>query len=111
MNATQQVLELAAGFVDHERTMTVGAFLGLVAHELAQPLTALRIDAGACLRWLNQSPPNLSAVRAALERITIESREAGDVIDRLRDCADAAEPQHVVLDIDTLEPVVVIAAR
>ena len=51
--------------------------------EVKQPLAAVTMSADASLRWLAESPPNLEELRACLDRIVRDVRQAGDVIARI----------------------------
>ena len=48
------------------RVTTMGQLTASIAHEIKQPITASRTYAGAALRFLNESPPDVAEVGAAL---------------------------------------------
>ncbi len=66
------------------RVATLGELTGTLAHELSQPLTAVRSNAQAAWHLLAREPLDQEELRAALEDIIRNNRRAGAVIDRLR---------------------------
>lgn len=55
-----------------------------LAHELNQPLAATLCNAQAAARLLEESPPDVSEVRSALDDIMASARRAGDVMRQTR---------------------------
>jgi PAS domain S-box-containing protein len=82
------------------RVTTLGEMTASISHEVNQPLAALVNAAGACLRWLDGSPPNLDEARKAVAWITKEGNRAAEVIRRIRALAKNAEPQKELLDLN-----------
>jgi PAS domain S-box-containing protein len=66
------------------RLTTVGAIAASIAHEVNQPLTSIVTNAGAGLRWLNSSKPNLEEARAALRRVVHDGHRAAQIITGIR---------------------------
>jgi signal transduction histidine kinase len=66
------------------RVINLGELTASIAHEINQPLSAVIMNAGTALRWLNAEPPNLSEVRQVLAAIIRDGRRASDVIGRIR---------------------------
>ncbi len=66
------------------RLMAMNAMSASIAHELRQPLAAMMANSDAALLWLAKSPPDLTKVRAAVERITNDSHRANEVVGSLR---------------------------
>lgn len=82
------------------RVTTLGEMTASISHEVNQPLAAVVNAAGACLRWLDGSPPNLDEARKAVAWITREGNRAAEVIRRIRALAKNAEPQKEPLDLN-----------
>lgn len=82
------------------RVTTLGEMTASISHEVNQPLAAVVNAAGACLRWLDGSPPNLDEARKAVAWITKEGNRAAEVIRRIRALAKNAEPQKELLDLN-----------
>jgi len=55
-----------------------------LAHEVSQPLTAMIVNAQACLRLLTEEQPNLERARKAAERIVRDGWHARNVIQSIR---------------------------
>jgi signal transduction histidine kinase/MFS family permease len=66
------------------RATAVGAVSASIAHELKQPLSALAIDAQACMRWLMANPPNIDEAKAAARHTVEQVMRAAGIVDRTR---------------------------
>jgi signal transduction histidine kinase len=66
------------------RSAMAGALSTSIAHELGQPLGAIRNNAEAALLYLKQSPPNLAKVGGVLTRIVQDNDRAANIITHLR---------------------------
>ena len=66
------------------RLMTGDAVSASIAHEIKQPLSAMTMNAGACMRWLDRAAPDLHEAKAALQRIMTNGHRAGAVIENIR---------------------------
>jgi PAS domain S-box-containing protein len=94
------------------RVTTLGEMTASISHEVNQPLAAVVNAAGACLRWLDGSTPNLDEARQAAQWIIKEGNRAAEVIRRVRALAKNAEPQKEPLDVnDIIEEVMALVRR
>jgi PAS domain S-box-containing protein len=84
------------------RVTTLGEMTASISHEVNQPLAAVVNAAGACLRWLDRSTPNLDEARRAVEWIIKEGNRAAEIIRRLRLLAKNADPQKEPLDVNSV---------
>jgi C4-dicarboxylate-specific signal transduction histidine kinase len=84
------------------RVTTLGEMTASISHEVNQPLAAVVNAAGACLRWLDGTTPNLDEARRAAEWVIKEGNRAAEVIRRVRALAKNAEPQKEPLDVNSL---------
>ena len=66
------------------RIALLGGITGALAHELSQPLAAVRANAQAARHMLERNPPDLAELRHALDDIIKDNQRAGAVIDHLR---------------------------
>lgn len=82
--AERQAQELQGELARIGRVTTLAALAGSLAHELSQPLAALRTTAQAALRLVQRPVPDLPELGSALTDIVDDSRRATDVIDRVR---------------------------
>jgi signal transduction histidine kinase len=62
----------------------MGSLAASIAHEINQPLAVIVSNAGAGLRWLRQSPPNVTEAMASLTVIRDDGLRAGGIIKALR---------------------------
>ena len=63
---------------------TVAELSASIAHELNQPLMALRGNAQAAKRWLAATPPNLTETNTSIERVLRAIRSADGTMQRIR---------------------------
>lgn len=84
------------------RVAMMGQLSGSLAHELAQPLTAILSNAQAAQRFLAKDRVDLHEVRAALQDIVDDDKRAGEVIQRLRTLLRRGEIQVQSLDLQQL---------
>jgi len=82
------------------RVMSLGVLTASIAHEINQPIGAVRNNAHAALRFLAAEPPNLTEVREALECIVRETYRAGDIIGGIRDQVIKAPPRMDIVDLN-----------
>ena len=66
------------------RIGTLGELAASLAHELNQPLSAIRANAEAARRFLDGPRPRVDEVREILADIDADDRRAGEVIHRIR---------------------------
>src|SRR5262249_13211662 len=66
------------------RTATAGALSASVAHELNQPLGAIRSSAEAAALYLASDPPNVDRIGQLLANIVRDDQRAADIIRHLR---------------------------
>ncbi|HVB67554.1 MAG TPA: ATP-binding protein [Acetobacteraceae bacterium] len=82
------------------RLATIGQLTALIAHEVAQPLTALVSNAEACLNWLTRENPDLDEARRAAERIVGNGDRARRIVATIRGMAGKAPEQAVRFDLN-----------
>jgi signal transduction histidine kinase len=84
------------------RIATMGELTSSLAHELNQPLAAIRNYANAAQRFLLQNDPDLSKAREALDGIVRDDRRAAEVISRVRGLLKNEEPRYRPLHMNNL---------
>ena len=82
------------------RVATMGQLAGSIAHEVNQPIGAVRNNAHAALRFLTANSPNMPEVREALECVVGETYRAGNIIGRIRDQIKKAPPRIESMDLN-----------
>jgi two-component system sensor kinase FixL len=84
------------------RISTMGELAASLAHELNQPLTAIRSNAQAAQRFLAANPADLGEVRDILRDIVDDNSRASEVIRRLRELAKKGNLEVAALDLPAL---------
>jgi signal transduction histidine kinase len=84
------------------RLTTMGEMAASIAHEINQPLAGVVNNANAGLRWLNNRPPNIDEVRAALRRIVNDGERGSGIIESIRAMLKKDDRKRVKLDLNEL---------
>ena len=84
------------------RVATVGELSGTLAHELRQPLAAILSNAQAGIRLLDRGVMDRRELRAILEDITQQDKQAASVIARLRAFLKEGESRFETLAVETV---------
>ncbi|MHC4167127.1 MAG: sensor histidine kinase [Planctomycetota bacterium] len=84
------------------RLSTVGAMASGLAHELNQPLCAILTHAHVCLRTSEHGIKDLAKLRENLETITLQSKLAGEIVNRIKDFVQKREPHRTTIDINDI---------
>ena len=91
------------------RLATMGQLAASIAHEVNQPIGAVRNNAHAALRFLAGEPPDLDEVREALECVVSETYRAGDILGGIRDQIKKAPPRKEPVDLtEAIEEVIAL---
>lgn len=85
-----------------ERVNSLGELASGIAHELAQPLTALMSQSRAAERLLEQSGIDNALIKKAMAANVREARRAGDMLKRMRDYISNRAPKPVVVAINSI---------
>jgi PAS domain S-box-containing protein len=84
------------------RVSVMGELSASLAHELNQPLTAIRSNAQAGIHFLADNPPQLEEVKLILQDIIRDNGRASEVIRRMRAMVKKEELDFTSIDIATL---------
>jgi len=84
------------------RVSVLGEMTASIAHEVSQPLSAIRTDTEAGLIWLNRAEPNIGEVRASIVHIAESAARAADVIARVRGMAARRSPELTQVSINSV---------
>ena len=84
------------------RLTTMGQMAASIAHEINQPLAGVVNNANAGLRWLNNRPPNVDEVGAALRRIVNDGERGSGIIESIRAMLKKDDRKRVKLDLNEL---------
>lgn len=99
--AEAAVHEARAQLVRIARVTSLGELTASIAHEVNQPLAGLVTSSNACLRWLNQSPPNIDKARRSVERIVDDANRASQIIQRIRSLTRSEASKREPIDINS----------
>jgi signal transduction histidine kinase len=67
------------------RRLSMDAMSAAIAHEVGQPLGAIVADAGAAVRWLNRTPPDVEEAHDSLKWIVENAYRAERIIQSVRE--------------------------
>jgi C4-dicarboxylate-specific signal transduction histidine kinase len=82
--AEAELAKLQADFAHAARISSLGELTASLAHEVSQPLSAIRLSQQTALLWLDRSSADLGQARAQVERIGSHAARATNVISRVR---------------------------
>jgi signal transduction histidine kinase len=82
------------------RLSTMGELAGSIIHEVVQPLTAIVMNAEACLRWLDRDQPDLGKARSTISDVVRDGQRANDVVKGLRALARRSGSEMTKVDIN-----------
>jgi C4-dicarboxylate-specific signal transduction histidine kinase len=85
--------DIRAFVIEEMRLSTLEELSASIAHEMAQPLTAILLNGNACLRWLHQDNPPRNEIQDCIERITREGCWESDTIKRIHERCQRSPPQ------------------
>ena len=99
----QEALQLAkVELARATQSSRMGAVTASIAHEINQPLSAIRTDANAGLRWITLTPPDVDETRNNLERIVHDTQRAADVVHNVRAIFKSDETSRSSIDLNQL---------
>jgi PAS domain S-box-containing protein len=91
------------------RLATMGQLAASIAHEVNQPIGAVRNNAHAALRFLARDPPELAEVREAIECVVNDTYRAGDIISGIRDQVKKVPSRKTAVDLnEAIEEVIAL---
>jgi signal transduction histidine kinase/integral membrane sensor domain MASE1 len=93
------------------RVQALGHLSGAFAHELHQPLTAIRSNAEVARTLIRQRPANLQEISEILDDIVNDDERASDVIERLRSMLKRREVRFQEVCLGSLINEVLALAR
>jgi len=82
------------------RVATMGQLTASIAHEIRQPLSAIKISGDAALQFLTNSPPDIDEAKESVKSIVEYIIRADDVIGRIHHLAKKGTPKKETLDIN-----------
>ena len=95
MPAEDSLQAIRAHLIEEMRLAVLEELSASIAHEMAQPLSAIVLDGQACLRWAHRDNPSSAEIQACVERMTSDGRRASDTLKRIREHCRRAPPRLV----------------
>ncbi len=93
------------------RVTAMGELSAAIAHEVSQPLAAIRANASASLTWLGRGTIEPGELRAVLTDIVDDAARASDVIQRTRRMFAAGQGERLPLSLNDVVREVVAMIR
>lgn len=100
--AEEEIRRIREEYVHIARVSAMGELTASLAHELKQPLAAIRSNAQAALRFITGDKPNIDELHEVLKDIVTDNRRADDVIVKLRSLMRKSKLQITELDMKEL---------
>jgi PAS domain S-box-containing protein len=97
IRAQERLQQVQADFAHAARLSVLGEIAASIAHEVNQPLAAVRTNGETGLRWLDRPEPNIPKARELMQRILNDADRAADIIARIRAMATGRAPQRTAL--------------
>jgi signal transduction histidine kinase len=80
----EELTRLRADVARSERVTALGQLASALAHEISQPLHAIRINTEAAEQQLSSEQPDLRELRSIVTSIRQDDTRAGTIVDRIR---------------------------
>jgi signal transduction histidine kinase len=100
--AEEQTSRLRQQVAHMSRVSTVGQLGQNLAHEINQPLAAIRVNAEVAQKLLADEHPDLAEVRGALGDIVSDNQRAQDVVQRIRNLVKNTQPLRTRVDFNRI---------
>jgi C4-dicarboxylate-specific signal transduction histidine kinase len=94
--------EAQAQLLRMSRIAGAAELTGSIAHEINQPLTAITASANACVRWLDQTPPNIDKARNSAERTVADANRVASIVTHIKLLGQGKTPVKHLIHLDTL---------
>ena len=98
--AAEALRETQSELAHANRVAAMGQLTASIAHELRQPLSAVKISGNTALRWLTRDPADIDEARQSIENAVKDATRANDVIGRIHDLVRKVAPSKDTLDIN-----------
>jgi len=92
--------EIQLDLAHANRVAAMGQLTASIAHEIRQPLAAVKMDGATGLRWLTRTPPEINEAKSCFENIVKDANRAANVISRVHSLVKKATPSKDTLDLN-----------
>jgi signal transduction histidine kinase len=104
IRAQERLRQVQADLAHAARLSVLGELAASIAHEVSQPIAAVRTNGETALRWLDRSEPNVAKARELMQRTLDDARRATDIVARIRTMAAGREPRQTAVSLhDVIE--------
>ncbi len=107
--------ELITSLMIANKTAATGALSASIAHELNQPVAAIRLNTEFIHKKLNEGKADLKDLKEVIEHIQLDNHRIANIVSTLRDIfrQDEIKTTHVHLDelIEQVKPIILPQAR
>ena len=97
-----ETIKLQTELAHMDRIVTISTLTTALAHEINQPLAAMRSYAQAAMRFMEAPQPEYDSVRKALKGIIADNKRAAEVVNRLRDLVKKRPALGKPLEINSI---------
>lgn len=99
-NTARAQLEQASADLAHAaRISTLGQLSASIAHEVSQPLAAIKTYADSAARWLSRPQPDMAEVATCLDGVVANTTRASETLARVRSMARNEAPVSEAFDL------------
>ncbi|MDR3465560.1 MAG: PAS domain S-box protein [Xanthobacteraceae bacterium] len=99
VRAQETIQQLRAEFAHAARISMLGELAASIAHEINQPLAAIRTNSETSLRYLDRPVADIAKARQLIERSVDDAARAVDIISHIRAMAAGKPPQQTMLSL------------
>ena len=100
--STETTHRLQQELVHVTRVAMLGELAATLAHELSRPLAAILSNAQAAHRFLTMASPQLEEVQEALDDVIADTRQAAELLQRLRALAKKIDLKRTTFDMNEM---------
>ncbi len=97
-----ETIKLQTELAHMDRIVTISTLTTALAHEINQPLAAIRSYTQAAMRFMEAPQPEYDSVRKALKGIIADNKRAAEVVNRLRDLVKKGPALGKPLEINSI---------
>jgi PAS domain S-box-containing protein len=98
----KQAQEIERNLVDLQRLATIGELTAAIAHEIRQPLAAIKFNALAGQKLLQTSSASSTPLRDIYSDILADNERAGDILTRIRDFTLKRAAERTLLSVTSV---------
>lgn len=98
-SAREKLAQASADLAHAARVSTLGQLSASIAHEVTQPLAAIKTYAESARRWLAAPTPDIAEVAKCLDGVVTSGTRASETLARVRSLARKDTPEPEIFDL------------